>query len=73
MTNTASGRGGSVKKKRRRRPPTKPPTPTIPIRISGDLIDRIDAVRPELIPREPYTRHLVEKALDAVEAGELEL
>lgn len=72
MTSKTSGRGGGVKK-RRRRQPEKPPTPTVPIRITGDLIDRIDAIRPEMIPREPFTRHLLGTALDAVESGELEL
>lgn len=53
---------------RRRRKP-KPPTPTIPIRITGDLIDRVDAHRPALIPREPYIRQLLSERLDQMDQG----
>lgn len=39
----------------------------LPIRISANLIDRVDAVRPEEIPREPYVRYLLDMALKMVE------
>jgi hypothetical protein len=68
MTNTTPRRGGKVKKRRRR--PEPPPTPTLPIRITGPLIDRVDALRPSLIPREPFIRQLLSERLDQLEEEE---
>jgi len=39
----------------------------IPIRITPDLIDRIDAIRPDLIPREPFVRHILDLGLKQLE------
>jgi hypothetical protein len=39
----------------------------IPIRITPDLIDRIDAIRPDLIPREPFVRHILDLGLQQLE------
>jgi hypothetical protein len=39
----------------------------VPIRVTPDLIDRIDEIRPDMIPREPFVRHLLEMALAIVE------
>lgn len=38
----------------------------LPIRIPRDLIERIDRLR-ELVPRETYVRHLLERAIVAQE------
>jgi hypothetical protein len=73
MTKTATtSRGGNVKRAKRRKPPAKPPTPTLPIRITGDLIDRVDALKPDLIPREPYIRQLLADKLTEMENEEEE-
>ena len=53
-------------KKRKRVPPK--PRPPVPIRVPPDLVDRIDATRDPLIPREPYVRWLIEVALEKIEA-----
>jgi hypothetical protein len=37
------------------------------VRITGELLDRIDDIRPDLIPREPFVRHLIELGLEALE------
>lgn len=57
-----SRRGGKVV-------PAKP-RPPVPVRLPPELVDRIDNVRDELIPREPYVRWLIELALDRVEQGD---
>lgn len=46
------------------RPARRPP---LPIRIPAEMVDRIDALRPELVPREAFVRALLEKALEAEE------
>jgi hypothetical protein len=38
----------------------------LPIRIPRDLIERVDRLR-ELVPRETYVRHLLERAVAAQE------
>lgn len=43
----------------------------LPVRISPELLERIDAAR-GLIPRETYVRHLLGLALAQVEAGDAE-
>lgn len=58
-------RGGNVKKRTRKPPP--PPRPPVPIRVPTELVERIDATRDPLIPREPYVRWLIEVALDKIE------
>lgn len=40
----------------------------LPVRISGDLLDRIDALRDPLVPRERYVRHLLAQAVETEEA-----
>lgn len=62
----------TARKRRRRRQAPPPPTPTRLVRISGDLIDRVDAVRPEMIPREPFIRHLLDEKLKEYEQEEEE-
>ena len=54
-----------------RNPPkhTKP----IPVRLPPELLARIDALRPGLVPREAFVRELLAHALDLAEAGELEV
>lgn len=47
-----------------------PPRKDLPVRITGDLLDRIDAVRPDMIPREPYIRHLLDEQLKLLEEEE---
>lgn len=39
----------------------------VPVRIPPDMVARIDALKGELVPREAYVRHLLEKALKAEE------
>lgn len=38
------------------------------VRIDLDLIDRIDAVKDEMVPRDPFIRKLLEQRLDQLEA-----
>jgi hypothetical protein len=45
----------------------KPPRQALPIRVTGDLLDRIDEVRPDLTPREPFVRYLIELGLEQLE------
>lgn len=53
-------------------PPSPAPTrKPLPVRITPELLDRIDALRDPLIPREAYVRHLLTKAIDAEEAKTL--
>lgn len=66
-----SQRGGKVREVpvgMKTRSLMKKPRPPVPIRIMPDMVDRIDAVRDPLIPREPYVRWLVELGLEQVEA-----
>jgi hypothetical protein len=39
----------------------------LPIRFHAEQIDRVDALRPDLIPREPYIRQLLSERLDQLE------
>jgi hypothetical protein len=39
----------------------------VPIRITPELIDRIDEIKPDMIPREPFVRHLLDMALTMLE------
>jgi hypothetical protein len=41
--------------------------PMVQVRISAELIDRIDAIRPDLIPREPFIRHVLDIGLQQLE------
>lgn len=47
-------------------PPASRPK-AVPVRIPPDMVARIDALKGELVPREAYVRHLLEKALKAEE------
>lgn len=60
-TATKSERGGKLRK------PKKVTRVALPVRITPELLDRIDAVRPDLIPREPFVRHLIDLALQELE------
>jgi hypothetical protein len=47
---------------------TSPARPkAVPVRIPGEMVARIDALKDPLIPREAYVRYLLEKALKAEE------
>jgi hypothetical protein len=39
----------------------------VPVRIPPEMVARIDALRPELVPREAFVRVLLDKALKAEE------
>lgn len=39
----------------------------LPIRIMPEQIERIDALRPDLIPREPFVRHVLDIGLQVLE------
>ena len=39
----------------------------LPIRISPDLLDRVDAIRPDQIPREPFIRYILDLGLKQLE------
>lgn len=58
---------------RAKKTPKKPVTggraPHVLVRIPLDMVDRIDAVRDPLVPREPYIRNILEGFLDDVEAS----
>lgn len=57
-------RGGKLKSA----PPSQQVTQIpLPIRITPDLIERIDAIRPDLIPREPFVRHVLDLGLRQLE------
>jgi hypothetical protein len=63
-------RGGKVRATKKVVPaPTPEPTAKyyLPIRISEDLLDRIDAIRPEMTPREPFVRHVLDIGLKRLE------
>ena len=60
---TSQQRGGKLKPKKQPEVARLP----IPIRISPELIDRIDAIRPDLIPREPFVRHILDLGLQQLE------
>jgi hypothetical protein len=56
-------RGGTVKK-----PPLQVVEPQyLPIRITADLVERIDDIRPDMIPREPFVRHLLDLIVTQIE------
>jgi hypothetical protein len=42
-------------------------TKPVPVRIPPGMVRRIDALKGELVPREAYVRHLLDKALTAEE------
>ena len=64
MTKTSAARRNRVKKQT---PPPKPPTKDLPIRITGSMIDRIDALKDPMVPREPWVRKLLDEALTKLE------
>ncbi len=43
------------------------PTKPVPIRVPGEMVRRIDALKHHLVPREAYVRELLDKALRAEE------
>jgi len=61
---TNQQRGGKLKKAIEPEPITRLP---VPIRVTPDLIDRIDDIKPDMIPREPFVRHLLDIALTMLE------
>jgi hypothetical protein len=66
---------GGAKPRRRRRPveavpPPKPSPPYHMIRITPDLIERVDAQLPAYIKREPFIRHLLDLQLTEMEEEE---
>jgi len=54
-----------AKKKVARKPPAQ--VAYLPVRITPDLIERIDAIRPDMIPREPFIRHVLDVGLTQLE------
>jgi hypothetical protein len=61
-------RGGKVRPVRKTVPAPPPtPRPDLPIRITGDLLDRIDALRPDMVAREPFVRHVLDIGLKRLE------
>jgi hypothetical protein len=42
-------------------------TKPVPVRIPPAMVKRIDDLKGDLVPREAYVRHLLEKALSAEE------
>jgi hypothetical protein len=47
--------------------PVALPVKAVPIRLTAELQARVDAVRPDMIPREPFVRHLIEVGLERLE------
>ena len=45
---------------------------SLPVRVTPDLLVRVDAVRPDLTPREPFVRHLIDIALKQLEGADAE-
>ena len=43
------------------------PSKGVPIRLTAELQARVDEVRPDMIPREPFVRHLIELGLERLE------
>jgi hypothetical protein len=42
----------------------------LPVRISVDLLDRIDAIKPEHLPREPFIRYVLDIGIKTFEEEE---
>ena len=42
-------------------------TKSLPVRVPPDVLNRIDALRDPMIPRERYVRYLLEQAVTAEE------
>lgn len=67
----------SRRRARKRTTPNQPPPPPeptkekmLPIRLNEMLIERLDAIRPELIPREPFIRQWISDRLDEQDGEE---
>jgi hypothetical protein len=43
------------------------PVKYLPIRLTPDLLEKVDNVRPDMIPREPFVRHLIELGIQRLE------
>jgi metal-responsive CopG/Arc/MetJ family transcriptional regulator len=55
-------------RRRRRSQIAKPPAKKmIPVRIADDLVERVDALRPEYIPREPFIRQILSEKIEEME------
>lgn len=69
---TGSKRGGKLAVAPRRRPAPKPKLHevTLPVRITPDLLNRVDAIKPAFIGREPYIRQLLDIGIRTIEAEE---
>lgn len=53
---------------KRAKQPTPPPRPAfLPVRITAAQVDRIDAIRPDMIPREPFIRHVLDIGIEHME------
>jgi hypothetical protein len=66
VTSTKSSvkRGGKLKKVPVRKPVAKS---YLPIRIDSELLERIDAIRPDMVAREPFVRHVLDIGLKRLE------
>jgi hypothetical protein len=62
-------RGGKVSptKKLVQVPPPPRYTEPLPVRITPDLLDRVDALRPDMVAREPFVRHILDIGLTLLE------
>lgn len=48
-------------------PAKQPPPKSLLVRIDHALVDRVDALRGPLVPREPFIRQLLTQAVEAEE------
>ena len=46
---------------------SKPKPKAVPIRLPAEMVARVDKLRDPLVPREPFVRDLLDKALTARE------
>ena len=71
-----SSRGGKLEsapepnRAARRAKPKHAATAMLPVRISGDLLNRIDAIKPEHLPREPFIRYVLDIGIKTFEEEE---
>jgi hypothetical protein len=56
-------------KSKKKKPVVKdsPSKTYLPVRILPEQIERIDAIRPDMIPREPFVRHVLDIGLSQLE------
>lgn len=68
MKATTTRRGGKVKATKKLVSVSPPRyTEPLPVRITPDLLDRVDALRPDMVAREPFVRHILDIGLTLLE------